>query len=83
MQLIFAIIFNALIAIWANHKGYAWWAFVIGSPIVCAIALLILPNLNDSTAGSGIEEKRKQGNTWGLIISGGTIAIEVLKGAML
>ena len=48
------------------------------------IALLILPNLSDPTMVTGdIEEKKKQGNTWGLILTGGTLAVEILKGAML
>lgn len=84
LQLFLAIIFNTLVAIWANARGYAWWAFIIGSPLIGAIALAILPNVSDPTLVSGdIEEKRKQGNTWGLVITGGTIAVEVIKGAML
>ena len=41
------IIFGILVSVWANKRGYAWWAYILASPIIGAIALGILPNLTD------------------------------------
>ena len=33
------IIFGILVSVWANKRGYAWWAYILASPIVGVIAL--------------------------------------------
>jgi hypothetical protein len=83
-QFILGLLFNIAVAVWANARGYSWWAFCICSPLLGAIALLILPNLSDPTMVTGdLEEKKRQGNTSGLVLTGGTLAVEIIKGAML
>ena len=51
------IIFGILVSVWANKRGYAWWAYILASPIIGAIALGILPNLNEP--GKEIENKEE------------------------
>ena len=77
------IIFGILLSVWANRRGYAWWAYILASPIVGAIALGILPNLSE--AGKEFENKEelvRKGNMTGLWISGLTIGFLMLAGAM-
>jgi len=72
-----------LVAIWANKRGYAWWAYVLTSPIIGAIALGILPNLSEP--GKEFENKEelvRKGNMVGLVISGFTIGFLMIVGAM-
>ena len=79
----FGIIFGILLSVWANRRGYAWWAYILASPIVGAIALGILPNLSE--AGKEFENKEelvRKGNMTGLWISGLTIGFLMLAGAM-
>jgi hypothetical protein len=81
--IIWGVIFGAAVSFWAHKRGYAWWAFVLGSPIICAIALGILPNLKDPKQEvENAEEKRKQGNNTGLIISGLSLAVQMIIGAI-
>ena len=77
------IIFGILVSVWANKRGYAWWAYILASPIVGAIALGILPNLSEP--GKEFENKEelvRKGNMVGLWISGLTIGFLMLIGAM-
>jgi hypothetical protein len=77
------IIFGILVSVWANRRGYAWWAFILASPIIGAIALGILPNLTE--AGKEFDNKEelvRKGNMVGLWISGLTIGFLMLIGAM-
>ena len=77
------IIFGILVSVWANKRGYAWWAYILASPIIGAIALGILPNLTE--AGKEFENKEelvRKGNMVGLWISGLTIGFLMLIGAM-
>ncbi len=63
-----------LVAVWANSRGYAWWAYILASPIIGAIALGILPNLNEKDKEfDNKEELVKKGNMTGLWISGLTV----------
>ena len=81
--IIWGCVFAAAVAYWAHKRGYAWWAFVLGSPIICAIALGILPNLCDPKQEvENTQEKRKQGNIIGLIISGLSLGVQMIIAAI-
>jgi len=76
-------VLGILVAVWANKKGYAWWAYIFTSPFVGAIALGILPDLNESGKEfDNKEELVRKGNTWGLVISGFTFGIIILANAL-
>jgi len=80
---VFGLIFGIAVAVWANKRGYAWWAFILASPIIGAIALGILPNLAEP--GKEFENKEelvRKGNTTGLWISGLTIGFLMIAGAI-
>ena len=51
------LVFGILVAVWANKRGYAWWAYILASPIIGAIALGILPNLSEP--GKDFENKEE------------------------
>jgi hypothetical protein len=77
------LVLGVLVAIWANRRGYAWWAFIFASPIVGAIALGILPNLSEP--GKEFENKEelvRKGNIVGLWISGLTFGFLMIAGAL-
>lgn len=77
------IIFGILVCVWANKRGYAWWAYILASPIIGAIALGVLPNLSEP--GKEFENKEelvRKGNMVGMIISGFTIGFLMIVGAM-
>jgi hypothetical protein len=77
------IVFGILVSVWANKRGYAWWAYILASPIIGAIALGILPNLSEP--GKEFENKEdlvRKGNMTGMIISGFTIGFLMIVGAM-
>jgi len=77
------LILGILLSVWANKRGYAWWAFILASPIVGAIALGILPNLAEP--GKEFENKEelvRKGNTTGMWISGLTIGFLMIIGAL-
>jgi hypothetical protein len=77
------IIFGILVSVWANKRGYAWWAYILASPIIAVIALGILPDLSDSKKDfDNKEELVKKGNMTGLWISGATIAVLMIIGAI-
>jgi hypothetical protein len=80
---VFGLIFGIAVAYWANKRGYAWWAYILASPIIGAIALGILPNLAEP--GKEFENKEelvRKGNTTGLWISGLTIGFLMIAGAL-
>jgi len=80
---VFGLIFGIAVAYWANKRGYAWWAYILASPIIGAIALGILPNLAEP--GKDFENKEelvRKGNTTGLWISGLTIGFLMIVGAL-
>jgi hypothetical protein len=77
------LILGILLSVWANKRGYAWWAFILASPIVGAIALGILPNLAEP--GKEFENKEelvRKGNTTGMWISGLTIGFLMIIAAL-
>ena len=77
------LIFGILVSVWANKRGYAWWAYILASPIVGAIALGILPNLTEP--GKEFENKEelvRKGNMVGMVISGFTIGFLMIVGAL-
>ncbi len=77
------LIFGILVSVWANRRGYAWWAYILASPIIGVIALGILPNLSEP--GKEFENKEelvRKGNMTGLWISGLTIGFLMIAGAM-
>jgi hypothetical protein len=77
------IIFGILVSVWANKRGYAWWAYILASPIIGVIALGILPNLSEP--GKEFENKEelvKKGNMAGLWISGLTVGFLMIIGAI-
>ena len=77
------LVFGILVAIWANKRGYAWWAYIFTSPIVGAIALGILPNLNEpGKEFDNKEELIRKGNMVGMVISGFTFGFLMIVGAM-
>ena len=79
----FGIIFGILVSVWASKRGYAWWAYILASPIIGAIALGILPNLTDPTKDfQDKEELVRKGNMTGMIISGFTLGFLTLAGMM-
>ena len=83
MQYFWGIVFSILVSVWANKRGYAWWAYFFASPIIGAIALGILPNLTEP--GKTFENKEelvRKGNMTGLWISGITIGFFMLIGAL-
>lgn len=79
----FGIIFGILLSVWAYKRGYAWWAYILASPIIGAIALGILPNLNEpGKEYTDKEELVRKGNMAGLWISGLTIGFLTLAGVL-
>jgi hypothetical protein len=83
MTELFGVIFGILVSVWAYKRGYAWWAYILASPIVGAIALGVLPNLSEP--GKEFEDKEelvRKGNMIGMVISGFTIGFLMIKGAM-
>ena len=77
------LILGILLSVWANKRGYAWWAYILASPIIGAIALGVLPNLTEP--GKEFENKEelvRKGNMTGMIISGFTIGFLMIIGAM-
>jgi hypothetical protein len=77
------IIFGILVSVWAYKRGYAWWAFILASPIVGAIALGVLPNLSEpGKEFDNKEELVRKGNMVGMIISGFTIGFLMILGAI-
>ncbi len=77
------IILGILVSVWANKRGYAWWAYILASPIIAAIALGILPNLSEP--GKEFENKEelvRKGNMTGMVISGFTVGFLMVVGAM-
>ncbi len=77
------IICGILVSVWANKRGYAWWAYILASPIVAAIALGILPNLSESGKEfDNKEELVRKGNMVGMVISGFTIGFLMILGAI-
>ena len=83
MTELFGIIFGILVSVWAYKRGYAWWAYILASPIVGAIALGVLPNLSEP--GKEFEDKEelvRKGNMIGMVISGFTIGFLMIIGAL-
>ena len=77
------IIFGILVSVWAYKRGYAWWAFILASPIVGAIALGVLPNLSEpGKEFDNKEELARKGNMVGMVISGFTIGFLMILGAI-
>ena len=77
------LVLGILVAVWANRRGYAWWAFIFTSPIVGAIALGILPNLSEpGKEFDNKEELVRKGNMVGLVISGLTFGFLMIVSAM-
>ena len=77
------IIFGILVSVWAYKRGNAWWAFILASPIVGAIALGVLPNLSEpGKEFDNKEELVRKGNMVGMIISGFTIGFLMILGAI-
>jgi len=77
------IFFGILVSFWAYKRGYAWWSYILASPIIGAIALGILPNLSE--AGKEFENKEdlvRKGNMTGMIISGFTIGFLMIVAAV-
>jgi hypothetical protein len=78
------VIFGILVSVWANKRGYAWWAYILASPIIGVIALGILPNLSEpGKEFQNKEELVRKGNMTGMIISGFTLGFLMILGAML
>ena len=77
------VIFGILVSVWANKRGYAWWAYILASPIIGVIALGILPNLSEpGKVFENKEELVRKGNMTGMIISGFTLGFLILAGAL-
>ena len=77
------LIFGILVSVWANKRGYAWWAYILASPIIGVIALGILPNLTEpGKEFDNREELVRKGNMVGMIISGFTIGFLMVVGAL-
>ena len=77
------ILFGILVSVWAYKRGYAWWAYILASPIIGVIAIGILPNLSE--LGKEFENKEelvRKGNMVGMIISGFTVGFLMIIGAM-
>jgi len=80
---LFGLIFGIALSYWAHKRGYAWWAYILASPIIGAIALGILPNLLEpGKEFDNREELVRKGNMTGLWISGLTIGFLMLMGAL-
>ena len=78
------LIFGILLSVWANKRGYAWWAYIFASPIVGAIALASLPNLNEpGKEFENRDELVRKGNIYGMIISGFTLGFLMIIGALI
>ena len=79
----FGLAFGIAVSYWAHKRGYAWWAYILASPIIGAIALGILPNLADTKQEfENKEELVKKGNMVGLWISGLTVGFLMIVSAM-
>lgn len=68
--ILFGVIFGLLVGYYASKRGYSFWAYFLGSPIVNIITLLLLPDLRESKLEG--EEKRAvvvKGNNIGWIIT--------------
>ncbi len=77
------LIFGILVSVWASKRGYAWWAYILASPIVGAIALGVLPNLTEpGKECDNKEELVRKRNMVGMIISGFTIGFLMVVGAL-
>lgn len=77
------VIFGILVSVWANKRGYAWWAYILASPIIGVIALGILPNLSEpGKEFDNKEELVRKGNMVGLWISGLTVGFLTLAGVL-
>ena len=77
------LIFGILVSVWANKRGYAWWAYILASPIIGVIALGVLPNLTEpGKEFDNKEELVRKGNMVGMIISGFTIGFLMVVGAL-
>ena len=77
------LIFGILVSVWANKRGYAWWAYILASPIIGVIALGVLPNLTEpGKEFDNKEELIRKGNMVGMIISGFTIGFLMIVGAI-
>jgi hypothetical protein len=77
------LVLGILVAVWANRRGYAWWAYVLASPLIGAIALGILPNLAEANKEfDNKEELVRKGNMVGMWISGLTIGFLMIVGAI-
>lgn len=77
------LIFGILVSVWANKRGYAWWAYILASPIIGVIALGVLPNLTEpGKEFDNKEELVRKGNMVGMIISGFTIGFLMIVGAI-
>lgn len=77
------LVLGILVSVWANRRGYAWWAYILASPIIGAIALGILPNLAEPNKDfDNKEELVRKGNIMGMWISGLTIGFLMIVGAM-
>lgn len=70
MTLVFGIIFGGLVGYFAHKRGYSFWAYCLGSPIVGIIALLLLPDFRNVTMEEDEAKKVKtKGNNIGWIIT--------------
>lgn len=80
---LFGLVFGIAVSYWAHRRGYAWWAYILASPIIGAIALGIIPNLTEpGKEFDNKEELVRKGNIVGLWISGLTVGILMIIGAM-
>ena len=80
---LFGLVFGIAVSYWAHRRGYAWWAYILASPISGAIALGIIPNLTEpGKEFDNKEELVRKGNIVGLWISGLTVGILMIIGAM-
>ena len=80
---LFGLVFGIALSYWAHRRGYAWWAYILASPIIGAIALGIIPNLTEpGKEFDNKEELVRKGNIVGLWISGLTVGILMIIGAM-
>lgn len=70
MTFVFGIIFGALVGYFAHKRGYSFWAYFTGSPIVGIVALLLLPDFRNVTMEEDEAKKAKtKGNNIGWIIT--------------
>ena len=78
MTLVLGIIFGALVGYFAHKRGYSFWAYCLGSPIVGIIALLLLPDFRNVTMNEDETKAAKtKGNNVGWIITALTIFISL------